>query len=142
MDNNIRIRSLILENKMTELERIQTVIEELAEEWDISFALSNTLNLVLEEAFSNLVNYAYQDEKPHTIETRFERRPDRIVITLIDDSQPYDPTRKGDPDITLSAEERPIGGLGIFLIKKMMDEVEYKQVDNLNHFIMTKYIPA
>jgi anti-sigma regulatory factor (Ser/Thr protein kinase) len=142
MDNNIRIRSIILENKMTELERIQAVIEELSEEWDISFALSNTMNLVLEEAFSNLVNYAYKDEKPHTIETRFEKRPDRLVITLIDDSPPYDPTRKGDPDISLSAEERPIGGLGIFLIKKLMDEVEYKQVDNLNHFIMTKYIPA
>lgn len=142
MDNNIRIRSIILENKMAELERIQLVIEELAEEWDISFAMSNTINLALEEAFTNLVKYAYKDEDPHSIEIQFERKTDRVVITLIDDSPPYDPTGKEDPDVSLSAEERPIGGLGIFLIKKLMDEVEYKQVGNLNHFIITKYIPA
>jgi len=127
---------------MAELERIQLVIEELADEWEISFALSNTINLALEEAFTNLVKYAYKDEDPHSIEIQFERKTDRVVITLIDDSPPYDPTGKEDPDISLSAEERPIGGLGIFLIKKLMDEVEYKQVGSLNHFIMTKHIPA
>lgn len=142
MDNNIGIRSIILENKMAELERIQLITEELAEEWNISFGISNTINLALEEAFTNLVKYAYKDENPHSIEIQFERKTDRVVITLIDDSPPYDPTEKEDPDVSLSAEERPIGGLGIYLIKKLMDEVEYKQVGDMNHFIITKYLPA
>ncbi|MFH0760002.1 MAG: ATP-binding protein [Bacteroidota bacterium] len=142
MDKNNLTRSIILENRMAELERILVFIEELAENWNISFAMSNTLNLALEEAFTNLVKYAYHDEETHSIEIQFERRSDRVVITLIDDSPPYDPTGKDDPDISLSAEERPIGGLGIFLIKKLMDEIEYKQVGTMNHFIITKYIPA
>ena len=61
-----------------------------------------------------------------------------MIVTLIDHGIAFDPTLRKDPDITLSAEDRPIGGLGIFLIKKIMDEVSYQRVDERNVFIMKK----
>jgi serine/threonine-protein kinase RsbW len=142
MDNNNQIKSIILTNRIEELDRIQLYLEELTEKWGLSFAICNTFNLVLEEAFTNLVNYAYVDQEPHTIKIVFERKSDRVVITLVDDGQFYDPTVTEDPDISLSAEERPIGGLGIYLIKKLMDVVEYKRIEDKNYLIITKLIPV
>ncbi len=129
-----------LDNKIGELKKIQEALESLADRMDIPFNMIIPLNLVMEEAFTNIVNYAYLDEQPHSIEVSFLRNDGSLVVTIIDDGQPYDPTAKDDPDISLSAEERNIGGLGIFLIKKIMDKVEYRREDNKNVFILTKYI--
>ena len=68
------------------------------------------------------------------------REGGELIVTLIDHGIAFDPTLRKDPDITLSAEDRPIGGLGIFLIKKIMDEVSYQRVDERNVFIMKKKI--
>lgn len=131
-------RSLTLANKIDELTRISTFLEETAEQWELPLVLSMSLNLVLEEAFTNVVQYAYTDEEKHDIELLMEKSGNMLIITIIDDGQPYDPTKKTDPDINLDVENRPIGGLGIFLIKKTMDEVTYERKNGKNHLIMTK----
>lgn len=140
MDKEKTSRTITLVNRLDELTRISTFLEECAEAWTLPMPLTLSLNLVLEEAFTNVVQYGYNDKEEHDIEIHVEKQKDKLIITLIDDAVPYDPTAKHDPDINLSAEDRPVGGLGIFLIKKTMDEVRYERKDNKNHLIMTKNI--
>jgi len=133
-------KMLIVENQMSELTKVADFLDNLGEEWGITAALVFSLNLVLEEALTNIVLYGFDDGNQHTIEIDFDKDGDELTITLIDDGVQYDPTLKADPDLTLSAEERPIGGLGIFLIKKIMDKVEYQHKENKNFLILTKNI--
>ncbi len=91
------------------------------------------IDLAAEEIFVNIAHYAYNPELGHAlVKVEFEENPVTIVITFMDNGTPYDPLKREDPDITLSAEERQIGGLGIFLTKKTMDEVSYEFKDNKN----------
>ncbi len=95
------------------------------------------LELALEEAFVNVAHYAY-DGKPGKIEVDFDKQDDMLKVTLSDSGKPYDPLKKPDPDITLSAEKRQIGGLGIYLIKKYTDGISYEYRDGKNHLTIVK----
>lgn len=98
------------------------------------------IDIAVEEIFINIAHYAYA---PDTGQARLEldiTQDDRMVLTFIDWGIPYDPLKKPDPDIKLSAEERPIGGLGIFMVKKSMDDVKYCRSDNRNILVITKKI--
>ena len=132
------IKLLRLQNKMEELETIAVFLSGLAGEWKIPSSLTMTLNLVIEEAFTNVVKYAYKDDRLHIIEISFEKTNNKLKIKIIDDGEPYDPNQHSGPDVMLPAEERSIGGLGIYLIKKMMDEFEYQRIGNKNVLIMKK----
>ena len=133
---------LLVENQLDELTKVQVFLEELGEEWEINIPLVFSLNLVLEEALTNVISYGFNDGNKHIIEISFEKTGDELLITIIDDGHAYDPTLKTDPDLTLSVEERPIGGLGIFLIKKIMDKVEYQRINNKNNLILTKKLES
>lgn len=131
---------LIVYNEMGELEKIHSTLEELVSDWDIPIQLGMTLNLAIEEAFTNIVNYAFNDKHRHSIEIDFVKNNNRIEIMITDDGQPYDPTQKEDPQTDLPIDERPIGGLGIFLIKKLMDNVDYQRNSDKNILKLTKRI--
>ena len=140
MENQVEIKKIRLKNQLNELESITKYLDELACLWDLSIPFTITLTLVLEEAFTNIVNYGYKDDESHEIEIVFEKQNNRLFINLIDDGIPYDPTLTADPDINLSAEEREIGGLGVFLIRKMMDKVNYQRQEGCNILKMEKTI--
>ena len=90
--------------------------------------------------FINVASYAYGDQKGDAIiRLEEEKDPSGISIVLVDEGMPYDPLAKADPDVTASADQRQIGGLGIFLVKKNMDDISYKRDGNKNVFRMTKY---
>ena len=95
------------------------------------------LEVAFEEIFVNIAHYAYGN-KTGQVEILFDRTDDDLKITFIDSGKPYDPLAKPDPDTTLSAEHRQIGGLGIFLVKKYMDDVAYEYRDGKNIFSMIK----
>ena len=95
------------------------------------------LEVAFEEIFVNIAHYAYGN-KTGQVEILFDRTDDDLKITFIDSGKPYDPLAKPDPDTTLSASERQIGGLGIFLVKKVMDETSYEYKDGSNRFTMVK----
>ena len=95
------------------------------------------LEVAFEEIFVNIAHYAYGN-KTGQVEILFDRTDDDLKITFIDSGKPYDPLAKPDPDTTLSAELRQIGGLGIFLVKKYMDDVSYEYRDGKNIFSMIK----
>lgn len=89
-------------------------------------ALEFTLRLVLEELVVNVVNYAYGEGGDGPLDITVENRDDAIVITLTDQGVPFNPLEQEAPDTDLPPEERPIGGLGIFLVREMMDNVSYR----------------
>ena len=98
------------------------------------------IRLSVEEATENIVQYAYSEGQGYVI-VKTERTPDnRLCITLRDEGVPFNPLQKADPDITLSAEERNIGGLGIFLCKQLMDKVSYTFENKCNILIMEKQL--
>ena len=120
--------------------KLEPFINQISEAFGIAPDMMFQLNLALDEALSNSVNYAYGDGKGE-IELEALKDGENIVFRLLDSGAPFDPTNEGeDVDIMSSAEERPIGGLGIFLIKQMMDEVSYERRDNQNILIMKKKI--
>ena len=123
-----------------EINELASVIVFLEEELDKAQAnpkLMVTLAVALEELFVNVAHYAYPDSKG-TVKIGIDTSGDSIVIRLIDSGIPFDPTAKKDPDITESAEERKIGGLGIYMVKKSMDKMSYEYKNNQNVLKLTK----
>ena len=95
--------------------------------------LTNMTDARIDELFGNIAHYAYKPETgPATVRVEVTETPISVIVTFIDHGIPYDPLKKDDPDVTLSAEERAIGGLGIFMVKKTMDEITYEYKDGQN----------
>ena len=135
---------LCIKNDIHELSSLKQFLEEVGDELGLSPGLVMNLNLVLEEAVSNVIFYAYPQDAvvEEALELTLSCEQDELTICLKDHGIAFDPTKKEDPDLTLSAEERPIGGLGIFLIRQLMDEVSYRREGACNLFIMKKKITA
>ena len=97
------------------------------------------IDIAIDELFGNIVHYAYNPEVgPVTVRVEVTEDPLAVSITFIDNGVPYDPLAKTDPDVTLSAEEREIGGLGIFMVKKSMDEISYEYRSGQNILTIKK----
>ena len=98
------------------------------------------INLALEEAIANIIMYAYPPQEQHDIILKVTVTENQLIFLLTDNGLSFDPTQVEEVDISLSIEERPIGGLGIFLIRSIMNEVSYQRLDGENHLIMKKDI--
>lgn len=96
------------------------------------------IELAVEEALVNIINYAYSDKKGE-VEVICDKQDNAFHFTLIDSGESFDVLQKEDPDTSLSIEEREIGGLGIFLVKQMMDKTEYQRKNNKNILTLIKY---
>ena len=95
----------------------------------------------MEEIFINIASYAYRPgEGPVTIRVSVEEDPIRVTLTFIDNGKPFDPLAREEADVTLPAEKRRIGGLGIFLVKKTMDSVTYEYKDGQNILTVVKNV--
>jgi anti-sigma regulatory factor (Ser/Thr protein kinase) len=99
------------------------------------------IDIAIDELFSNIAHYSYNPEVGQaTVRVEVVENPLAVTITFIDNGIPYDPLAKEDPDLTLSAEERQIGGLGIYMVKKSMDEITYEYKDGQNILSIKKCI--
>lgn len=100
-----------------------------------------TIETAADELFANIANYAYNPETGYaTVRVDVIEEPLSVEITFIDNGVPYDPLANEDPDTTLSVEDRPIGGLGILIVKKSMDKVSYEYKDGKNILTIKKNI--
>ena len=131
-------KKLVIKNDISEISKLATFIGELSEELDFTPELNFNLNLVLEEAISNVILYAYGKEEQKEISLVAYLSDNNLVFVLTDSGMEFDPTKVPDADVTLSAEEREIGGLGIYLIRQIMNTVEYKRIDGKNVLTMIK----
>ena len=122
-------KKLILQNEVAEISKLAIFIEELGGEFGLSPELVFNLNLVLDEAVSIVILYAYPKEEHQTISLIARKKDNQLIFVLTDSGKEFDPTQAPDADLTLSAEDRPIGGLGIFLIRQIMNTVEYQRIE-------------
>lgn len=131
-------KSITLANDIAEISKLATFIEEVGEAFELTPDVIFNLNLVIEEAVVNVINYAYPKEEHQYIYLSATLHDGSIVFVLTDTGKEFDPTQVPEADITLSAEERPIGGLGIFLIRQIMNEVKYQRIDGKNILTLGK----
>ena len=132
-------KTLTVDATTDNLAQVTDFIDAFLEENDCSPKNQMKIDLSVEEIFANIANYAYGEETGKA-EVILKKEGDSVVITFKDGGSPYDPLAKADPDVTLSAEERNIGGLGIFLVKKNMDEVSYSYEGGKNVLTIKKVI--
>lgn len=115
------------------LDQVTAFVETQLEQWDCPPKVLMQLTLAVEEVFINISSYAYDPEiGPATIRVEVDQEPMEVSITFMDKGRPYDPLQKKDPDLSLSAEDRQVGGLGIFLVKKTVDDIHYEYADGKN----------
>lgn len=121
------------------IEVVTDFVNEQLEALDCPMKAQMQIDVAIDELFGNIAHYAYNPEVGDaTVRVEVIDDPLAVVITFIDKGVPYDPLAKEDPDITLSAEERGIGGLGIFMVKKSMDEITYEYKDGQNILAIKK----
>ena len=124
--------------KVENLDEVLAFAEERLEANGCSMKAQMQLTIAIEEIYVNIAHYAYGVEGGGDATIRFRTEGRTAVFDFIDSGVAYDPLAKPDPDITLSVEERPIGGLGIFMVKKSMDDVRYERKDDQNILSMYK----
>ena len=131
-------KSIVISNKLEEIDKVAAFIEEIGEELSIAAPVVASINLAIEEAIVNVISYAYPKTEENKINLSAEVKNGELIFVLTDKGVAFDPTQAAEADITKSAEERPIGGLGIFLIRKIMGEVSYQRINNENQLKMKK----
>ena len=130
----------LAEAQLETLPEVLAFIDGILEEIECSMKAQMQIDVVAEELYVNVAHYAYAPGTgPLTIQA--EAGADReLTITFIDEGVPYDPLARPDPDITLSIEERPVGGLGIFMVKNTMDDMTYRREDDRNVLTIRKRV--
>ncbi|MBQ1507876.1 MAG: anti-sigma factor antagonist [Erysipelotrichaceae bacterium] len=130
---------LFIEALVENLPEVQAFVEERLNRAGCPMKAQMQISLAVEEIFVNIANYAYLPGKGNaTVRVEISEDPVMVTITFIDHGIPYDPLAKEDPDVSLSAEEREVGGLGIFMTKKIMDDVSYTYKDGQNILTLKK----
>ena len=130
---------LTVDATIDSLDIILEKLEEMLDEREISPKSMMQMHVAIEELFVNIAHYAYPEDAPGKADIDMDIDSDNVVTMVFRDSgQPYNPLAKEDPDVTLSAEERDIGGLGIFMAKKSLDSMEYEYVNNQNVLTIKK----
>ena len=121
------------------LDEVQSFVEERLEGSSCSAKTMMKIAVAVEEIFANIANYAYAPDRGKAgIRVEVLNDPDSVTITFTDRGMPYDPLANEDPDVTLPADERPIGGLGVYLVKQTMDDVRYEYKDGKNILTIKK----
>lgn len=138
--SHVFCNSIILHNNVQEVPLMTKFVEKTAEQANLNPSDTMNLTLAIEEAVANIMKYAYPEGEVGTIEINASIHDDSLSFTIKDSGIPFDPTQVKQADITLSAEDRKIGGLGIHLIRNIMDTVEYHHSSNQNILTLTKII--
>ena len=132
---------LTLQAIIENIPRVTEFIDGQLEAVDCSIRSQMQIDVAIDELFANIANYAYgQGTGDATVRFDFDPSDRLATITFLDGGVPFDPLKKADPDVTLSAEERQVGGLGIFLVKKTMDDMTYRFEDGKNVLTIYKHI--
>ena len=133
-------KEITIKNQIGELERVNQFLEEIASELGLDMELQMNLNLVLEEMVSNVIFYAYPKESSADIELVAESDGKELTFVLSDQGKEFDPTLKDDADPNVNPIDREIGGMGIYIVKNIMNEVTYQRLEGKNLLTMKKDI--
>lgn len=129
-----------LANSLSELDRLNAQLEEIGKAWKLSPKLILQLNLALDELFTNVVNYGLDTDSQQRVVFTILYRNDVLEIVMSDAGKAFDPTEPADPDFDIPLEDKEIGGLGIFLVRKCCDTISYIRENGKNIVTLTKKI--
>jgi len=133
------MKELTIAATVENIETVTDFVNEQLEAFDCPMKAQMQIDIAIDELFGNIAHYAYNPEiGKATVRVEVIEDPLAVTITFIDNGVPYDPLAKADPDTTLSAEEREIGGLGIYMVKKSMDDITYEYKDGQNILAIKK----
>ncbi len=134
------MNELSLDAVVENINIVTDFVNEHLEKYNCPAKAQIQIDIAIDELFGNIAHYAYNSEVGQaTVRVEVLEDPLSVVITFIDHGKPYDPLSTKDPDITLSAEERQIGGLGIYMVKKSMDKITYEYKDGQNILRIKKH---
>jgi anti-sigma regulatory factor (Ser/Thr protein kinase) len=123
---------LVIENRLQDLARVSAAIDDLAARRGIPQDAAFDMNVALDEVLANLISHAYTDDAVHTIHLAMIATPAALEVQVRDDGVPFDPLAAPTPDLQAPLEDRPIGGLGIHLVRSLMNEVQYQREGGYN----------
>ena len=132
------IKSIKIPNKLEEINTIISQFEGFAEKYEIPTPITMKINLALDDVLSNIMQYAYPEGGEHEITCEFHIYSDHVLINISDDGLPFNPLLTAAPDTNLALEDRIVGGLGIHLVKSIMDDCHYRRKINQNILTLTK----
>lgn len=133
------MNELTLDATIENLDRVIAFVDDHLEQYGCSMKTQMQIDVAVEELFVNIAHYAYSPKTGlATVRVEVENDPPAVAITFMDRGIPYNPLQKPDPDVTLSAEKRKIGGLGIYMVKKSMDAIDYEYRDGQNILCIKK----
>jgi len=122
---------------LSEIERINAEFKIFADERGLAAAISQKVCIVFDDLLNNIISYGFSDDAEHQIDIDISHMPSRLVIAITDDGMPFNPFDQVGPDTSLSIDERDIGGLGVLLVKQLMDEYQYQRHSNSNVVTLT-----
>ena len=125
-----------------EIARVNAAFAEFADAHALPASVRRSLHVVLDELLSNTIAYGFAGREGGEVTVEAVLRTDRVCITLTDDGKPFDPLGMAAPDTALPVEQRRIGGLGIHLVRRMMDEVSYQRQADRNVVVLAKRLTA
>lgn len=133
-------KELCIKNHLSELDKVSQFIEEIGEELGLDLELQMNLNLVLEEMVVNVIDYAYPEGTEADVELLAKSDGKELTFVLSDQGREFDPTAQKSNDMSANPAERKLGGMGIFIVKNIMNKVTYQRLDGKNLLTMTKGI--
>jgi sigma-B regulation protein RsbU (phosphoserine phosphatase) len=129
-------------NRLSEDARVKKHFDTFAEDYGIPEKVRLKINVVFDELLTNIISYAYQDNMEHDIGIKVELSADRLKVSMVDDGIPFNPLGVETPDTELPLEERKIGGLGIHLVRNLVDKVSYRRRIDKNVITVVEYLEA
>lgn len=128
-----------LENRLEEMQRFETAFSEFARIQQFSDDVIYAIQLSIDELFVNIVSYGFQDDSHHIVEVKIKTIGDSVQVDLIDDGLAFNPLKDApEPDLDAALEDRRVGGVGIHIVKALMNEVSYSRNGDKNHLRMIK----
>ena len=135
------MKELTIDATVQNIEKVTAFVDEQLAQLNCPLKAQMQIDIAIDELFGNIAHYAYNPKTgPATVRIDVLQDPLSVVVTFIDNGKAYDPLAREDPDISLTAQEREIGGLGIFMVKQCMDEISYEYKDGQNILCIKKKI--
>ena len=132
------VLELSLVNDLREIGAAAEKIDAYCEAQGISAQIAYAVNLSIDEVLTNTISYGYDDDAKHRIDLTFRVDGETLVVVIVDDGRPFDSSTEREPDVDATLEERALGGLGLFLVQQMMDEMTYERSDDRNVITLRK----
>lgn len=133
-------RDFTLRNDLAELARLAEPVRDFCRSHGVDDEACHDILLAMDEAVSNTIRHGYDDQAPHDIQVRVGLENRELFLEVEDDARPFNPLEAPEPDVSLPIEERPEGGLGIHLLRQLMNSMEYRRKDGRNVLRMTRLV--